>query len=274
MGFLTIPYPAIDPVALHLGPIAVKWYGLAYVAGLLLGWWYARRLLATPSLWPAAKPPLAPEHVDDLFIWVALGVVIGGRLGHVLLYEPAFYLTHPLEILKIWRGGMAFHGGMLGVIIAMYFYARLRGVQPLSVMDIIAAAVPFGLFFGRVANFINAEVVGRETTVPWGVVFPGWGPNPRHPSQIYEALLEGAVLWLVLRWLTHHRGALARPGEVGGAFVLGYGAFRLLCELFKIDEYRGLLGDAPITMGMLYSFPMVAAGAVLVWRARAARKPA
>ena len=265
MSVLVIPYPAIDPVALQLGPLAIKWYGLAYVAGLLLGWLYIKHLLKTTSLWRDGKPPFAPEIADDLFVWVALGVVIGGRLGNVLLYEPSHYLHNPLEIFQIWRGGMAFHGGMLGTILAMWLFARRMKVPALSVMDLVAAAVPIGIFFGRVANFINAEVIGSVSTVPWAMVFPGAGPEPRHPAQLYEAALEGLALFLVLRWLTHGRGALRTPGLVGGAFLVGYGVFRIFSEIFKIDEYRQILGSLPLTSGMAYSIPMVIGGLVAIW---------
>jgi phosphatidylglycerol:prolipoprotein diacylglycerol transferase len=274
MTLFALPYPAIDPVALQLGPLSIKWYGLAYVAGLLIGWQYMKRLVATPSLWKEGRSPFAPTLADDLFIWAAIGIVVGGRLGHVLLYEPSYYLQFPLEILKIWNGGMAFHGGMLGTILAMWLFARRQNVTPLTVMDLVAASVPFGLFFGRIANFINAEVVGRQTDVPWGMVFPGWGPQPRHPSQLYEAALEGVVLFLFLRWLTHRQGALVRPGMVGGAFLLGYGALRIFCEFFKHDEYRPWTGAQPLTMGMLYSVPMLIVGAWLMLRARSLPKTA
>ncbi|HEX4891799.1 MAG TPA: prolipoprotein diacylglyceryl transferase [Hyphomicrobiaceae bacterium] len=267
MPILAIPYPAIDPVAFSIGPLSVKWYGLAYVAGLLLGWYYIKRLLSRPELWAGKKAPFKPIVVDDLFVWVALGVVVGGRLGHVLFYEPALYLSNPLQILMIHKGGMAFHGGMLGTIVAMYLFARRHGLHPLNVMDPVAAAVPFGLFFGRIANFINAEVVGAESDVPWAMVFPGWGPNPRHPSQLYEALLEGLVLFLVLRWLTHTKGALKQPGVVGGTFILGYGAARMFCELFKHDEYQ-VFGALPVTTGMIYSIPMLLVGWLLIWNGR------
>ncbi len=273
MSPLAIPYPSIDPVALQLGPLSIKWYGLAYVAGLLLGWMYTKRLVADTRLWPGGKPPFAPNLTDDLFIWVALGVVVGGRLGHVLLYEPLLYLQRPIDILKIWNGGMAFHGGMLGTILAMWLFARRHAVTPLTVMDLVAASVPFGLFFGRLANFINAEVVGRESDVPWAMVFPGWGPMPRHPSQLYEAFLEGAVLFFILRWLTHRRLALKTPGVVGGAFLAGYGVFRIVCEFFKIEEYTGLFEGPGLTKGMLYSIPMLAFGGWLILRGRT-RAPA
>ncbi|MBS0242715.1 MAG: prolipoprotein diacylglyceryl transferase [Proteobacteria bacterium] len=271
MSFLAIPFPAIDPVAISIGPVSIKWYGLAYVAGLLLGWLYVKRLLATRSLWPDEKPPFAPEVVDDLFIWVALGVVIGGRLGHVLLYEPGYFLSHPLDILQIWRGGMAFHGGMLGTILAMWLFARHMKVSALSVMDLVSAAVPIGLFFGRIANFINAEVVGLPSRVPWAMVFPGYGPEPRHPAQLYESLLEGFVLFLILRWMIYHRRALHTPGVIGAVFLIGYGGFRMICELFKEDEYRGFLAQFFLTTGMAYCVPMVIIGAVGYWAVT--RKP-
>jgi phosphatidylglycerol---prolipoprotein diacylglyceryl transferase len=269
MAPLVIPFPDIDPVALQIGPLAVKWYGLAYVAGLLLGWLYMKRLVADGRLWRDGKPPFAATLADDLFLWVAVGVVVGGRLGHVLLYEPAPFLRDPLEIFKIWHGGMAFHGGMLGTIIAMWLFARQYKVPVPAVMEVVAASVPFGLFFGRAANFINSEIVGRPTDVPWAFVFPGWGPEPRHPVQLYEALLEGVALFLVLRWLTHHRLALKTPGVVGGAFLAGYGAFRIVCEFFKHEEYRSLVGDGVLTMGMLYCIPMIATGLWLIARGRA-----
>lgn len=270
MDLLVIPYPNIDPVALKLGPLSIKWYGLAYVAGLLLGWQYIRHLLATDRYWGASRPPVPPDAADDLFVWVALGVIVGGRLGHVLLYEPVHYLTNPLEIPQVWKGGMAFHGGLIGTIAAMYLFARARKVAALSIMDLVAAAVPIGLFFGRIANFINAEVVGTPSNVPWAMVFPDWGEAPRHPAQLYEAALEGLVLFLILRFLIARRTALASPGTVGGAFLLGYGAFRIVCEMFKHDEYRRLLGDLPLTSGMAYSLPMLAFGIWLLVRARPA----
>jgi len=275
MSFIAIPYPAIDPVAFSIGPLSVKWYGLAYVAGLLLGWQYLKQLLSTPRLWPGQRAPLQASLADDLFIWVAVGVVLGGRLGHILLYEPSFFLRQPAEILKVWHGGMAFHGGMLGTIVAIVWFARRTGVTPWTVLDLVAAAVPFGLFFGRLANFVNAEVVGRESTIPWAMVFPGYGPNPRHPSQIYEALLEGVATFLILRWLTHRRGALAHPGLVGGAFLVAYGGFRFVCELFKQDDYSNIAAYVPLlTLGALYCIPMLLAGLAVMHRARRRTPPA
>lgn len=260
MPMLAIPFPDIDPIAVRLGPLAIKWYGLAYMAGLLLGWLYVKRLLGRAELWRDGKPPFAPHVADDLFIWVALGVIVGGRLGHVLLYEPGLYLRNPIEILQIWKGGMAFHGGLAGTIVAMWLFARQQGFEALTVMDLVSAAVPFGLFFGRIANFINAEVLGRVSEVPWAMVFPNAGPLPRHPAQLYEAALEGAVLFALLAWLIHSKLLLRQPGFVGAAFLLGYGSFRTFCELFKVDDYGGVFSTYPFTNGMVYSLLMVIAG--------------
>jgi len=278
MQALAIAFPAIDPVAIRIGPIAIKWYGLAYVAGLLLGWLYIRALLSRPALWGGQGPPLPPERADDLFIWVAIGVVAGGRLGHVLLYEPGYYLSQPWLIPQIWTGGMAFHGGLAGTVVALWLFARRQGVSFLSVADLVAAAVPIGLFFGRIANFINSEVVGTVTTAAWGIPFPPatlWGSEPRHPVQLYEAGLEGLVTFLILRGLTHRAGALATPGMVAGVFLMAYGGFRILCEVYKHDEHRALLADLPVTSGMAYCVPMLFLGlAVIALARRSARVPA
>ena len=262
-----IPFPNIDPVAIQLGPLAVHWYGLAYVVGIVLGWRYARRLASNERLW-GGRPPLTAADMDDLLTWVAVGVIAGGRIGYVLLYQPAL-LTNPLSLFAVWEGGMSFHGGMLGTILAMVLFARSRGLPVWSTLDTVAAAVPIGLFFGRIANFINAELWGNVTTLPWGVVFPNGGPDPRHPSQLYEAALEGIVLFLVLRWLTHARLGLTRPGLVGGAFVAGYGVARLLVEFVRVpDAHIGYLGGDWITLGMLYSLPMVLAGGWAIWSSK------
>ncbi len=193
-----IPFPNIDPVALQIGPVAIKWYGLAYLAGLLLGWLYIRRLLSEPHLWADNKPPFRQAQVDDLLLYITAGVVLGGRLGFVIFYEPSYYLANPQDIIAVWKGGMAFHGALVGCIIAIWAFARRNGVNPWSTGDLVTAAVPIGLFFGRIANFINGELFGRPTTLPWGMVFPEAAlhhpdvePTPRHPSQLYEAALEG-----------------------------------------------------------------------------------
>lgn len=268
MTLLAIPFPAIDPVALQIGPVVVRWYGLAYAAGLILGWVYIRHLLSSADLWRNHKAPMTPDDVDELLVYVTAGVILGGRLGHVLFYHPAFYFSNPLEIFAIWKGGMAFHGGLIGTGIAMYLFARRRAVSLWPVADLVSAAVPIGLFFGRVANFINAEVVGSITTVPWGMVFPNAGPEPRHPAMLYEAALEGIALFLVLRYVTHVMRGLRTPGLTTGVFLVGYGAFRIFCELFKIVDYREIIDGLPITFGMIYSIPMLLLGAWVIEHAR------
>jgi phosphatidylglycerol:prolipoprotein diacylglycerol transferase len=270
MSMFVIPYPLIDPVALELGPISVRWYGLSYMAGLLLGWLYTRSLVSNAALWRNQQPPFKAELTDDLLIWVTLGVVIGGRLGFVFFYEPSFFIHNPLEVFAIWHGGMAFHGGLLGAALAIYLFARRNSAPILSVMDICAAAMPLGLFFGRIANFINAEIVGKVSDVPWAMVFPGAGPDPRHPTQIYEALLEGVVLFLILRYLTHKAHALRSPGLVTGALLLVYGVFRIFVENFKQPDFTQFFTFGPITAGMVYSLPMVLLGIYLMQRARRA----
>ena len=267
---LVLSYPVIDPVAFSIGPITVRWYGLAYMAGLLLGWLYIRHLLKQGRLWGGA-PPMGPDQADSMLLWTTLGVVIGGRLGYVLLYEPGYFLTNPLAILKVWNGGMAFHGGMLGVGLALLLFARSAKIGPLTAYDLAAAGTPFGLFFGRVANFINAEVYGRVTDVPWAMVFPGAGSEPRHPSQIYEGLLEGVVIFAVLAWLTHRREALRRPGLIVGTFLALYGGFRILGEMFREPDLLWFWPDAPIPAGMFYSVPMILIGLAFIHRARSHR---
>lgn len=277
MSLLAIPFPGLDPVAFSIGPIAVKWYGLAYMAGLLLGWLYIRRLLATDRIWPEARPPFGIEKVDDLLLYMTLGVIAGGRLGFVLFYEPGYYLSHPLEIPAIWKGGMAFHGALVGCGVAIWLFARHSKVSPFSAMDLCAAAVPIGLLFGRLANFINGELWGRPTSVWWGMVFPeaklyfpAIEPLPRHPSQLYEAALEGLVLFLVLRVMTHRLGALERPGLVTGSFLVGYGVFRSFCELYRQPDPLHAFTAYGLTPGMVYSIPMVLLGAWFIVRARGA----
>lgn len=277
-SFLAIPFPNIDPVALQLGPVTVKWYGLAYMAGLLLGWLYIRRLMRNPALWSGGKPPFGLEKTDDLLFFMTLGVVLGGRLGFVLFYEPIYYLNHPAEILQVWRGGMAFHGALVGCGIAIWAFARRAGVSPLSSMDMCAAAVPIGLFFGRIANFINGELFGRPTDVPWGMVFPeamyqyaAIEPTPRHPSQLYEAFLEGLVLFLVLRWMTHRAHALKSPGLVTGVFMVGYGVARSFCEFFRQPDPFHALTVGFLTPGIAYSIPMILAGLYFIRTAQMRR---
>jgi len=270
---LLVPYPEIDPVAFSIGPVAVRWYGLAYMFGLLFAWIYVHRLLRTKALWPG-EPPLVPDKTDDLLLWTTLGVVIGGRLGNVLLFDPSYYLANPLEIFAIWKGGMAFHGGLLGVILAVYLFARANKVAMFTIADMACAAAPVGIFFGRLANFINQEVVGRVSDVPWAMVFPVVGEPARHPSQLYEAALEGLALFLLCRYFTDNRKALARPGVVTGVFFLGYGLARILCEFFRDYDPTHFFATPYTTASQAYSVPMVLIGGFLLWRGRRMKAPA
>ena len=261
--FASIAFPVIDPVAIAIGPIAIRWYALAYIAGLVLGWRYCVILCRRdPKM-------LDPDLFDDLLMYATLGVVLGGRLGYVIFYNPLYFLENPLEALMIWRGGMSFHGGFLGVVLAIAYFARKHAVPALVIGDIVATATPVGLFFGRIANFINAELYGRVTDVPWGVVFPNGGPLPRHPSQLYEAGLEGIVLLLVLSWFALRTRVRYRPGVLVGAFFIGYGIARSVVELVRQpDAHIGFLAGG-LTMGQILSAPMIIAGiALIVWARR------
>ncbi|WP_425105400.1 prolipoprotein diacylglyceryl transferase [Ancylobacter sp.] len=264
---LALPFPNIDPVLIELGPFAIRWYALAYIGGLLFGWWMAKRLCSSPALW-GGQAPIKPEEFDDAVVWIAVGVILGGRIGYVLFYNLPFYAENPLQAFTLWHGGMAFHGGFLGSILAMYLFCRRRGLPFVSMLDIAASVVPVGLFLGRLANFINGELWGRPTDVAWAFVFPHGGPEPRHPSQLYEAGLEGLAIFLILQ-LAIRAGALARPGTVAGMFVFLYGCARIFVEFFREpDPQLGYLFGGWLTMGMLLSLPMLALGAWLVWRAR------
>lgn len=265
MEFLALTFPQIEPVIWQFGPIAIRWYGLAYLAGILLGWRYGRRLIANQKLWDrdrpnGALPPMTVIDFDDLLLWATMGIILGGRLGYVLFYKPAVYLADPLSVFKVWEGGMSFHGGLLGTIAAILLFARRRDIPVLSLMDIASASVPFGLFFGRIANFINAELYGRASEVPWAMVFPGGGPEPRHPSQLYEAALEGIVLFIVLRIMTHTIGSLKYPGLTGGVFFAGYGLARIFVEFFRQPDANLGFISGFLTMGMILSLPMVLIG--------------
>ena len=259
-----LPFPTFDPVLIELGPLVIRWYALAYIAGILLGWHLARRLVA---LAPVAA---SRQQVDDFVTWATLGIILGGRLGYVLFYRAGYYLAHPAEILAVWQGGMSFHGGALGVIIASILYCRQQKMDLLRFGDRVAAVVPIGLFFGRLANFINGELWGRVSDVPWAMVFPTGGPEPRHPSQLYQAGLEGLLLFVVLQILVHRPAIRARQGFVVGAFLCGYGLARIIGEFFRQpDANLGFL-FAGATMGQLLSLPMVLIGLWLMARARPA----
>ena len=255
-----LTFPNIDPVAFSVGPLAVRWYGLMYLLGFAAAWWLGTRRIGQ------GLAPLTRPQFDDLVFYALLGVILGGRLGYVFFYKPAFYMANPLEILALWHGGMSFHGGLLGVILAMALFARRQAVGYLRLMDFVAPLTPLGLAAGRLANFINGELWGRVTDLPWGMVFPGAGPAPRHPSQLYQAALEGLALFVILWWFSSRR----RPtGQVSGLFLAGYGAFRFLAELAREpDAFLGYLALG-LTMGQWLSLPMIAAGlALFVWAGR------
>src|SRR5262245_28651497 len=223
MRLFALPFPAIDPVLIEIGPFALRWYALAYIVGILVGWLYARALLRSERLW-GGPAPMTVADLDDFILWVTLGIIAGGRTGYVLFYNPAHFAQHPMEALQLWKGGMSFHGGFLGCVVAVILFARRRGISILSLGDVTCAVAPIGLFLVRLANFINGELWGRPTDVPWAIIFPGGGLVPRHPSQLYEAALEGLLLLVILA-LAVRAGALKRPGFILGAFMLGYGVF-------------------------------------------------
>ena len=253
-----IPFPAINPVLLSIGPLAVRWYALAYIVGIIAGWFYARAIIASERYWGGAAP-LTVIDFDDFVIWITLGIILGGRIGYVLFYNLPHFAEHPLQIFELWNGGMSFHGGVLGCFVAIYAFARRRRIPLLSLGDVTTAVAPIGLFLGRLANFINGELWGRPTEVPWAMIFPNGGPLPRHPSQLYEATLEGIVLFVVLA-LLGRAGALKRPGLVSGSFLLGYGIARVICEQFREPDVQlGFLWGG-LTMGMILCIPLMLAG--------------
>ena len=269
MPLNAIPFPNIDPVLVSVGPFAIRWYALAYIVGILGGWFYARAIVRSQKLW-GGPAPLTVTDYDDFILWVTLGIILGGRIGYVLFYNAPYFAEHPAEIVQLWKGGMSFHGGFLGCVAAVLLFAWRRGIPWLSLGDVTCAVAPIGLFLGRLANFINAELWGRVTDVPWAIVFPGAGPLPRHPSQLYEAVLEGLVLLIVLALLMR-AGALRRPGTIIGAFALGYGVARFVCEFFREpDTQLGFFWGA-LTMGMLLSLPLILAGIAFLWAANRAR---
>ena len=266
---LVLPFPAFKPVIVEIGPFAIRWYALAYIAGILLGWVYARAIIRSDRLW-GGRAPLTTRDFDDFILWVTLGIILGGRTGYVLFYNLPHFATHPLEIIQLWKGGMSFHGGFLGCVAAVILFARRRGIPMLSLGDITCAVGPIGLLLGRLANFVNGELWGRPADVPWAMIFPTGGPVPRHPSQLYEAALEGVVLFTVLA-VVIRTGALRRPGLVIGVFALCYGLARSVGELFREpDPQLGFLWGG-LTMGMLLSVPMMLAGVVFI--AHALRRP-
>jgi len=258
---LALPFPNFDPVLIQLGPFAIRWYALAYILGILLGWLYARAIIRNEKLWGGPAPITAVDF-DDFIVWVTLGVILGGRLGYVLFYNPSYFAEHPLEALQLWKGGMSFHGGFTGCVVAVVLFAKSRGIPVLSLGDVTCAVGPIGLFLGRLANFINGELWGRPSDAAWAMVFPTGGPVPRHPSQLYEAALEGLLLFVVLGLLVRV-GALKRPGLIIGAFAVGYALSRSFAELFREpDAQLGFLWGG-LTMGMVLSLPLLLFGIVL-----------
>ena len=251
---LLIDYPEFDPVAIALGPISIRWYALAYITGIVLGWQLMKVI--------ARRPPrlMSDEQVDDFVVWATLGIVLGGRIGYVLFYNLPQFAAHPIEILEVWKGGMSFHGGFVGCVLAVILFGYLRGISILSLGDVTCAVGPIGLFLGRLANFVNGELWGRPTDVPWAMIFPNGGPFPRHPSQLYEATLEGLVL-LILLAIAIRMGALKRPGLIIGLFAMFYAVMRTFCEFFREPDIQiGFLWNTGLTMGMLLSIPLFLAG--------------
>jgi len=288
-----IPFPDLSPeiFSLDLGGFhfALRWYALAYIVGILLGWRIARAALARGRLWPGGQAPMSAAQLEALMTWIILGVILGGRLGYVLFYQPGQYLADPLAIVRVWEGGMSFHGGFAGVVVAVLLFCRRHGIALGPVADLIALATPPGLLLGRLANFVNAELWGRPTTLPWGVIFPGAAAQDcgllaatacaRHPSQLYEAALEGLVLGALLLWLGFRAGALRRPWLVSGSFFAGYGIARFLVEFVRQPDAQFVTPGNPLglalhwqgwglTMGQLLSLPMILVGVALVLRAR------
>lgn len=267
---LLLPYPKIDPVLVQFGPFAIRWYALAYIAGLVIGWRYLIVMASRPG------SEISPRDADDFLLWATLGVILGGRLGYVLFYQPDLYAADPIRIFEVWHGGMSFHGGLLGVFVAMALFCHRRKLKLLVLADMVAQVAPIGLFFGRLANFINDELWGRPTDVPWAMIFPTGGPIPRHPSQLYEAGLEGIALFVILFVVSRKTRLLEWPGRVAGLFLVGYAAARIFCEFFREpDPFLGFLWFGA-TMGQLLSIPLAILGLYLLLRpqARLVRGPA
>jgi len=271
---LAITHPNIDPVMLTLGPLQIHWYGVAYVIGILFGWWYAKKLVTTNTLWGASGSPMSSVQIDDFLIWAVGGIILGGRIGYILFYDLATYAQNPLNIFALWQGGMSFHGGLAGVTVAMILFAKRNSFSPFSLFDVIAAVCGIGLFLGRVANFINSELYGKVSNVPWAVIFPNTGGLPRHPSQLYEGILEGLIVFLLLSFLIWKFKKLQYPGYISGVFMLGYALSRIAVEFVRIpDQQLGYLLDTNwLTMGMVLSLPVLAIGlwAILSSRQRTA----
>jgi len=261
----SLAFPALDPVIFRLGPLEPRWYGLGYVVGILFAWVWGKKLLRTPALWRDEAPPMPAIKLDDFVVWSVLAVVLGGRLGEVFIYNPHYYFANPQEIIRIWDGGMSFHGGFIGMLLAMVLFAKRQRIAILSMFDVIAAGVPIGLGLVRIGNFINAELLGRVSDVPWAVLFPNGGVDEagnllaRHPSQLYEAALEGFLLFFILMILTFRSRALHYPGMLAGVFTCGYGLARSFVEFYREPSVDFVAGGW-LTMGMAWSIPMIVGG--------------
>lgn len=269
-----LPFPDIDPEIIRIGPVALRWYSLAYIAGIALAWVYMRRLAEHAPLWQNRtdkKAPFDKALLEDFIFWCAIGVILGGRIGYILFYgipyQPDVYLDHPVEILKVWKGGMSFHGGFLGVVIATIAFCRKHNIDTFLLADVLAGAAPIGLLFGRLANFINGELWGRVSEAPWAMIFPTGGPLPRHPSQLYEALLEGVLIFVIIRIATYRFAALDRRGLLTGIFFAGYGAARIFVEFFRDSDTRPFGPDHWLTQGMVLSSVMVIIGGWFFYQA-------
>lgn len=265
MPVFALAFPMIDPVLVEFGPIIIRWYAIAYIAGIVFGWLLMRRHVAAELRWAKGQRRPTWVELDDILLLAALGIILGGRLGHVLFYGLPYYLDNPMEALQVWRGGMAFHGGFLGIILAVGIFARMKRIPVLTIFDLLAVTAPLGLFFGRIANFINQELWGHPTTVPWAVIFPRADELPRHPSQIYEAIGEGLIPLLILNWIAR-KGGFRRPGFLAGLFGILYAVARSICEIFREQDMSEKL-YGPFTMGMALSLPMLIAGIWLTIRA-------
>ena len=267
MPLLALPFPVIDPVLFEVGPLVIRWYALAYIGGFIFGWWLAKRLVATDRFWAGGQAPFQPAVIDDAIVWAALCGILGGRLAFVFVYNLDYYLANPGSIIAVWEGGMAFHGGIVGAVVGLLIFARRNSLPLLPLIDLAAIVAPIGIALGRLANFIKPELWGRVTDVPWAIVFPGAGPEPRHPSQIYQALTEGLLLFAVLLFIARC-GGLKRPGLLAGCFGVGYGLARSFGELFRQpDPQLGFL-FAGATMGQLLSVPLIGVGTWLILRSR------
>ena len=260
--FTALTHPNIDPVLISLGPLQIHWYGIAYAVGILFGWWYATKLATTDRIWGSDGSPITKLDIDDFLVWAVIGIIAGGRIGYILFYDLPSFLENPLVIFMITEGGMSFHGGLAGVTLAMILFSKRRRFSPFSLFDVIAASCGIGIFLGRVANFINSELYGAVTDLPWAVIFPGTDGQPRHPSQLYEGVLEGLVLFAIMGAMIWYAGRLRFPGFIAGVFTAGYAISRIAVEFVRLpDPQLGyLLGTNWVTMGMLLSLPVLAIG--------------